>query len=99
MGLLVGQTFRMRKASGDLLIVRKLRVIFRRRDDRHPHRTTFAAGSDPNDFHSVGFLVELLPVFGQLVIISEEIIVAYVVTELFFWSRDVLLRGQRERKS
>ena len=86
------------RLRGDVLIARESSMIFRRRDDRHPHRASFAAGSNPNDFHSVGFLVELLPVFRQLAVVSEEIIVAYVVTELFLWSCDVLLRAQGERE-
>ena len=46
-----------------------------------------------HELHSVGFAVELLPVFDELRVVGEEIVVADVVPELLLRGRDSGLCG------
>ena len=81
-GLRVAEIVCSRQAPRNLLVAAKLRVILRRRDDGHQHRSTLGRRSDPHQPHSVRLAIELPPVVDRLAVVGEKVIVANVVTEL-----------------
>ena len=93
--LVVGQPLGERQPPRDLLVARKLPVILRRSDDRHPLRPPFGGLPHVLEDHPVRLFVERLPVGLDLRVVGELVVVADVEAERLFRRGDV--RGARLR--
>ncbi len=100
---LVGQPFGQGKPAVEFLELGELLVVFRRRDDRGQLGTALLRLSNLDNGHAVRFPGQLADVRDVLRVIGEEVVVADIVTEMFFRARNRLrrrpgrLRHQRPR--
>ncbi len=91
-GLFVGKPLGERQPAGNVLVAIELLVVFGRRNDGHQLRPAFGRLADLDHLHSLGFLVELLPVVDKLRVGGELIVVADIEAEMLFRRGDGLRR-------
>ena len=87
-GLVVGEPVGQRETPGDFLQPRDVLPVLRRRDDCHVMRPALGGLADFNHVNPVRLPFELQPVFGDLLVVGEKVVVAEVVTELMHRSGD-----------
>ena len=86
--LLLADAFGEGELARDLLVLRQIPDVLRRRDDGHPLVAAFLGLADALQLHARAFGGELLPVGFELGVVGDHVVVAQVEAEGFFRGGD-----------
>ena len=95
--LCIRQVLGQRESPRDVFVPSEVRVVLRRRHDRHELRTPLGGLADVLHRDARRFSGQLVPIRRDLLVVREEIVLAEVVAELLLRAGDAGLRADVDR--